>query len=122
VEDTIEKYFEGKPKTKEIFEAVNQQVRPLGPFEVSIGSQISFGAERKFAWFWLYNVTQKNPNGILHTTLRIDERIDDPHIRAITQISKNRWNHQVVVRTLKDARSAWMQRLLGAAYRFGSTR
>jgi hypothetical protein len=120
VEDWIEAFFEGKPETYKIFMAVFQQVQSLGSFEVSVRSQISFSGERQFAWFWLYKVTRKNPNGILHTTLRMDERVDDPHIRAITQISRNRWNHQVVIRTLKDANSAWMRRLLEAAYRFGS--
>ncbi len=120
MEEGIEACFEGKPETYKIFNAVFRRLQSLGSFEVSVRSQISFSVERQFAWFWLYNVTRKNPNGILHTTLRMDERIDDPHIRAITRIGKNRWNHQVVIHTLKDANSAWMRRLLEAAYRFGS--
>ncbi|MFN2524726.1 MAG: DUF5655 domain-containing protein [Actinomycetota bacterium] len=84
-------------------------------------SQISFRVNRKFAWFWLYNVTRTNPNGVLHSQLRINKRIDDPHLRAIAQISKNRWNHQVVISTLEDAKSAWLRKLLKAAYSFGIT-
>ena len=120
MDDRIEAYFEGKPKTYEIFTVVYDHLQTLGPLEVDVRSQIALSLERQFAWFWLYNVTRKNPNGILHTSLRMDERIDDPHIRAITQISKNRWNHQVVILTVEDANSAWMRRLLEAAYRFGA--
>ncbi len=120
MEEAVERYFEGKPATFEIFEAVREETEAVGPFEVSVRSQISFGVHRKFAWFWLYNVTQKNPNGILHTMLRIDERIDDPHVRNVARVSTNRWNHQIVVRSLEDARSDWLRRFLGAAYSFGS--
>ena len=120
MDDAIEAYFDTKPETYEIFKAVFRQVGSLGPFEVTVASQISFGVRRKFAWFWLYNVTRKNPSGILHVSLRMDEPVEDPNIRAVTQISKNRWNHQIVVRTLNDAKSAWMRRLLEASYGFGS--
>jgi hypothetical protein len=117
--EAIEQYFDGKPKTHRIFKAVHDYVHTLGPFQVSVGSQISLGVNRKFAWFWLYNVTQKNPNGTLHAMLRLDQRIDDPHIRQIDQISKNRWNHQIIIRTAEDARSKWFKELIRAAYNFG---
>ena len=120
MEEAVRRYFEGKPATFEVFEAVREETEAFGPFEISVASQISFGVNRKFAWFWLYNVTQKNPSGILHTMLRLDERIDDPHVRNVARISTNRWNHQIVLRTLDDARSDWLRGLLGAAYRLGS--
>ncbi len=118
-DDAVHRYFDGKPDSYEVFRAVYEQVRSFGPFETFVGSQISFGVERKFAWFWLYNVTQKNPSGVLHAMLRIDEGIGDPHLRNIDRISANRWNHQIVIRTLAEARSAWLRRLLRAAYDFG---
>lgn len=76
--EAIEKYFEGRPTTHRIFKAVHDHVETQGPFETSVGSQISFGGKRKFAWFWLYNVTKKDPNGILHAMFRMDRRMDDP--------------------------------------------
>jgi hypothetical protein len=89
MEKAIAVHFDGKPDSFEIFKAVYEQVRSLGSFDVMVKSQISFEVNRKFAWFWLYNVTQRNPNGIVHTMLRVDRRIDDPHVRNIDQISKN---------------------------------
>jgi hypothetical protein len=117
---TIADFFKEKPETYEIFKAVKAHIDAAGPHEVSIASQISFGAKRKFVWVWLYNVTKKNPNGILHLMLAIDQKINDPHIRAISQISKNRWNHQIVIRTLEDARSIWLKSLIEQAYQFGN--
>ena len=121
MEEAIVAYFTGKPRSFEIFKVVHDRVRSFGPFDVTVKSQISFGVERNFAWFWLYNVTKKDPNGILHTSVRLDRNIDDPHVRNIEQISRNRWNHQVVIRTMADARSRWLSRLMEAAYEFGST-
>lgn len=119
MDEDIVAYFEGKPDAYEIFKAVLARVRALGSFDVTVASQISLGVDRKFAWFWLYNITQKNPSGILHVMLRIDRRVDDPHVRHIEQVSKNRWNHQIVLRTPDDAQSRWLGDLLEAAFGFG---
>jgi len=120
VDDAIAAYFEGKPQSYEIFEAVYDRVTGFGPFDVSVASQISFSVHRKFAWFWLYNVTKRDPNGVPHIMLLLEERFDDPRVRNIEQVSKNRWNHQIVLRTLEDGTSEWLRPLLQAAYRLGS--
>lgn len=117
---TARDYFEGKPETYEIYKAIEKRIAALGPNEITVKSQISFGANRKFAWFWLYNVTRKDPNGIPHIMLAIDHRVDDSHVRDISHISNHRWNHQIVIRTLDDAKSDWLGRLLREAYSYGS--
>jgi Domain of unknown function (DUF5655) len=117
---SIDRYFDGKPEALRIFRAIEAQVSAFGPSRIEVASQIAFGVKRKFAWIWLYNVTQKNPNGILHLMLAVDEKIDDPHVRNFNQVSANRWNHQIIVRTLEDAQSDWLRLLIERAYRFGS--
>jgi hypothetical protein len=52
--------------------------------------------------------------------LCLDRPVEDRHVRDISQISRNRWNHQIVIRTLRDANSEWLRKLLEAAYSFGS--
>lgn len=115
----ISAFFEGKPDTHEIFRVVAERIEALGSNTVEVRSQISFAVERKFAWFWLYNVTKKNPSGILHLMLAIGDRVDEPRVRQVSQISGNRWNHQIVIRTLEDARSDWLGELLIGAYEYG---
>lgn len=117
---SVAEYFAGKPESLEIFEVIATRIAQQGPSDLSVGSQISFGCNRKFAWFWLYNVTKKNPSGVPHLMLAIDEMLEDPHVREVNQISKNRWNHQIVIRTADEARSAWLGKLIAAAYRHGS--
>ena len=113
-------YFEDKPVSREIFEVVANRIEALGPTDVEVKSQVSFGAKRKFAWFWLYNVSKKNPSGILHLMLALGEEVEDSHVRDVSQVGKGRWNHQIVIRTLDDARSDWLGELIERAYRYGS--
>lgn len=120
VSTALGEYFEGKPETYEIFKVVERRIDACGPSEVEVKSQISFGVNRMFAWFWLYNVTRKNPNGVLHLMLAIDHQVDDPHVRDTSQIGKNRWNHQIVVRTTDDARSQWLGDLIKRAYAYAA--
>jgi hypothetical protein len=116
---SVDDWFDGKPDTKRVFQAVQKQLDDCGPSDLTVGKQIGFGAKRKFAWFWLYNVTGKTPQGVLHLQLALSEKVDDPHVRAIAQVGKSRWNHQVVIRTEADASSAWLGKLIKKAYEYG---
>lgn len=116
---SLEEYFDGRPESFEIFNIVSERVDAIGPSTMTIGSQISFGRSRKFLWFWLYNVTQKNPNGVPHLMLALDHVVESARVRDVNQISKHRWNHQIVVRKTDDARSGWLGDLIGLAYEYG---
>ena len=118
-DQTVKDYFDGKPEALEIFEIVADKIAAVGPSKMTIGSQISFGKGRKFAWFWLYNVTNKNPNGVPHLMLAIDHQVDSDHVRSTEQISKHRWNHQIVVRSKDDAKSTWLSDLITLACGYG---
>jgi hypothetical protein len=117
---TVEEYFAGKPESLRVFEALAARIDALGPSEIEVKSQISFAVNRKFAWFWLYNVTQKNPDGVPHLMLAIDRKVDDPNVREVNQVGKQRWNHQIVVRSMDEATSEWLGDLIGESYTFGA--
>lgn len=116
----IDGYFSGKPITREIFDVIRAKIDAATQNTVEVGSQISFAARRKFAWIWLYNVTKQNWNGVLHLMLRLDRRAEHPGIREITQVSKDRWNHQIVVRSVDDAKATWLGDLIDEACVFGN--
>ena len=117
---SIEKYFEGKPRSRAAFQVIADEIAAFGPCDVVVASQISFGVKRKFAWFWLYNVTKKNPDGVPHLMLALDRVVRGAHIRSIEKVGRKRWNHQIVIRTKDDAESEWLRQLLEAAYAYGS--
>lgn len=115
----LDEYFGGRPGSRRIFDILAGRISALGDAEMTIGSQISFGRQRKFAWFWLYNVTMKNPSGVPHLMLALDHERKSEHVRNVSQIGKHRWNHQIVVRTEDDARSLWMGEYLALAFEYG---
>ena len=117
---TVEEYFEGKPGSREIFDIVAATLESFGPCGRTIGSQISWGRTRKFAWFWLYNVTKKNPDGVPHLMLALDHQATSDHARNVEQIGQHRWNHQIVIRTADDARSDWLTDLVQQAYDYAT--
>jgi hypothetical protein len=115
----LAEYFEGRPDSARIFEILAERIEALGRAELTVGSQISFGRRRKFAWFWLYNVTKQNPSGVPHLMLALDQEKPGEHVREVNQVGSQRWNHQIVVRTEEDARSDWLAEYLSLAYEYG---
>jgi hypothetical protein len=116
---SIDGFFEGKSDSRAIFDTVAGRISACGPSEIEVKTQISFGANRKFAWFWLYNVTKKNPSGVPHLMLALDHPVEDPHVREITQVGNRRWNHQIVIRTEREAGGGWLGDLIEMAYDYG---
>ena len=118
--DDVDAYFEGRPRSREVFDVIADRIEALGPSQMTVASQISFGRRRKFAWFWLYNVTKKDPNGVPHLMLALDYPVDSERIRDVSRVGKSRWNHQIVVRSAEDAQSQWLEELLAEAYEYGA--
>lgn len=115
---SIDEFFDNKPGSRQVFDAARATIEAAGPATMTVHTQISFGNARKFAWFWLYNVTKKDPNGVPHLMLAIAEPIDSKHVRNVEQVSKARWNHQIVLRTVSEAESAWLRDLVRRAHRY----
>ncbi len=115
----LDEYFDGRPESSKIFDILVGRITALGEVEVTVGSQISFGRKRKFAWFWLYNVTRTNPNGVPHLMLALDRELKSEHVRNVSPVGSKRWNHQIVLRSAADARSRWLGELLALAYSYG---
>ena len=50
----------------------------------------------------------------------LDRPVEDPHFHRVDQVSANRWNHHVVVKTMGSAQSDWLRELIRAGYEFAS--
>lgn len=107
--------FSGKPKTQAFFSDIVAYVNKLGQSQQSLKAQVSFSVNRKFLWLWAY---EKTPDGTLYLTVCLDRKIDDPHFHYVKQVSKNRWNHHVEVKSKEIANSEWLRRLIKAGYEF----
>lgn len=109
--------FTGKPATQSYASMIEVFTTGLGSVEVERKAQVSFRVRRKFLWLWAYEQTA---DGTLYLNVTLDRRVDDPHIHTITQVSANRWNHHVEVKSHSIATSDWLHALIRAGYEFAS--
>lgn len=107
--------FDGKLATQSLFDAIADYIHSLGAVTTEVKAQTSFSVKRKFLWCWAYEETA---DGTLYLMVRLDQERTDEHFHDVSQISKNRWNHNVVVKSLDTAESAWLRDLIRAGYEF----
>jgi hypothetical protein len=107
--------FAGKPLTQSFFAAIAAFTAALGPVSTETRAQASFAVKRKFLWLWAY---EKTADGVLYLNVRLDRAVNDPRFHNVTQVSANRWNHHVVVRSETTANSDWLRDLIRQGYEF----
>ncbi len=86
--------FTAKPKTQNCFEIIEDYVTRLG------------------------EAYEKTPDGTLYMTVCLDKQLGNPHFHSVTQVSPNRWNHHIVVKSEETARSDWLRRLVEEGVEF----
>ncbi len=71
-----------------------------------------FGEQKVFVAY------EKTPDGTLYMTVCLDKQLGNPHFHSVTQVSPNRWNHHIVVKSEETAKSDWLQRLVREGFEF----
>ncbi len=101
---TLEELFAGRPAALELFHAIRQYIGSLGPVTMEVmKTQVSFGAETKFAWVWLPQLwIKKQPDESVVLTFDLRRRIDDRRIKQSVEPRPGRFTHHVVVRKESD--------------------
>ncbi len=107
--------FTGKPRTQSYYASIAAFTTALGPVDTTSKAQVSFSVKRKFLWLRCY---EKTADGTLYLNVTLNRRIDDPHFHNVTQVSTNRWNHHVEVKSEEIANSNWLHALIRASYEF----
>lgn len=107
--------FETKPQTQVIFAKIDSYIASLGGADTEIKSQISYRRQRKFLWMWSY---EKTKDGTLFLAFLLDREMNADFIHASNQISKNRWNHSVVLKSVEDAENKGLKQVILDAYTF----
>lgn len=107
--------FAGKPRTQAFFTAIAEYTASLGQVITDAKAQVSFSVNRKFLWLWAYEQTA---DGTLYLNVTLDQKVEDPHLRNVSQISKHRWNHHVEVKSEATANSDWLHDLIRQGYEF----
>ena len=107
--------FKDKPQTMSLAERVIRMVDSLGPSRKEVKGQMTFARKRKFLWMWTYGHTA---DGTLYFTVCLDRAMESPHFHYVKQVSPNRWNHHVVIRSFEQIDSSWFRELVEAGYAF----
>lgn len=110
--------FSDKPTTQLFFTTIADYTTSLGQVTREAKAQVSLSVNRKFLWLWAYEQTA---DGTLYLNVTLDQRIDDPHFHNVSQISRNRWNHHVEVKSEATANSGWLHDLIRQGYEFAQT-
>jgi hypothetical protein len=110
--------FTAKPKTLALAERIIKLVQSLGPSHQEIRGQMTFAGKRKFLWMWTYGHTA---DGTLYVTVCLNRKLDSSNFHYVKQVSPNRWNHHVVVRSFEQIESAWFQEVIRAGYEFSGS-
>ena len=109
--------FGSKPKTMELAERIIASIETLGPARKEVKGQTTLTVKRKFLWMWTYGHIS---DGTLYVTVLLDREIKSEHFHYVKQVSANRWNHHVVVRSPEQIESSWFRELIEAGYSFSS--
>lgn len=107
--------FTDKPTTQRYFVAIDTLVTSFGGAEKEIKSQCTYKLKRKFLWLWVYD---KTADGTLFMNILLDKKMDAPFLHDINQVSKNRFNHNIVIKSMDTIQSQAFQELLQESYEF----
>jgi hypothetical protein len=107
--------FSGKPRTLGYYASIDAFVMGHEDVARSAKAQVSYSVNRKFLWLWAYEQTA---DGTLYLNVTLDHVVTEDRVHRVTQVSTNRWNHHVEVKSARTATSAWLRRLITAGLEF----
>ena len=109
--------FTAKPQTQSHYESIDAFVQGLGPVTKAAKAQVSYAVNRKFLWLWAY---EKTADGTLYLNVTLDHPEHHTGVHNLTQVSRNRWNHPVEVKSARTAQSEWLRALIATGFEFAA--
>lgn len=119
--NTVEGFFEGRPESFRLFEALRAEIESIGPVKMAVmKTQVSFGTRRKFAWVWLPQMwVRKRPETSITLTFCLDREVRHPRIVEAVEPSPGKWTHHVLIDKVEDIDDE-VREWLREAYDFGN--
>lgn len=101
---TVERFFKGRPEAFLLFEALRKEVEALGTVEIEVmKTQITFQANRKFAWVWLPQMwIRKRAETSITLTFSLDREVRHPKIVEAVEPRPGKWTHHILIDALED--------------------
>jgi hypothetical protein len=114
---TLDEFFLGYKKSRQLFEAVYRIVQAIGPITVHVTkSQIAFRRRRALAWVWIPAKYLRGPSAPLVLTLAFRSRDRSPRWKEVSEPRPGRFTHHLELRFVKEIdaqvrqwlREAWL--------------
>jgi hypothetical protein len=116
---TLDDYFQGRPDSRVIFDALYGLVDSLGPFELRVTrSQVAFRRRRTWAWVWMPQMYLRGRGAPLVLTLSLSSCDPSPRWKEIVEPSPGRFVHHLelhVETDVDDEVCGWLRQARGQA-------
>ncbi len=110
---TLDEFFVGQDRSRQIFEAVRGAIEAIGPAELRISkSQVSFRRRRAFAWLWIPGQYLSGTVAPVVLTLSFHSRDDSPRWKEIVEPAPGRFTHHLELYSTADVDDqvrGWLQ-------------
>jgi hypothetical protein len=100
---TLDEYFVGQEKPRQIFEALRRAVDAVGPAEVRVTrSQVAFRRRTAFAWAWMPGKYLRGKHAPLVLTVSLRRRDSSPRWKEIVEPVPKRFMHHLELYSAAD--------------------
>lgn len=100
---TLDEFFEGQEKPRQLFEALRCVVNAIGSAELRVTkSQIAFRRRKAFAWVWMPGKYLRGKPTPLVLTLSLHSRDASPRWKEIVEPSPGRFTHHLELYSIND--------------------
>ncbi|MBN2388614.1 MAG: hypothetical protein JXB85_16475 [Anaerolineales bacterium] len=100
---TVEEFFSGQAKSRQIFEVVRSAVEAIGPAELRVQkSQISFRRRRPFAWLWMPGQYLGGKTAPLVLSIAFRNRTASPRWKEVVEPLPGRFMHHLELHSPSD--------------------
>jgi predicted transport protein len=93
---TLDEFFAGRSRSREIFDALRAAIEALGPSEIRVSkSQVAFRRRRAFAWAWIPEMYLRGKHAPLVMTLALRRKDASKRWKQVVEPTKGRFTHHL---------------------------
>lgn len=111
---TLDEYFHGQERSRQLFDAVQRAVVVLGAVELRVSkSQVAFRRRKAFAWAWIPGKYLSGKTAPLVLTISLPDRSPSPRWKQVVEPYPGRFTHHLELHSVDqvdDEVCQWLRR------------
>jgi hypothetical protein len=93
---TLDEFFAGRERSRQVFDAVQAAIAEIGPAELRVTkSQVAFRRRRAFAWAWMPGMYLRGEQAPLVLTFSFEAPQEWPRWKEIVEAAPGRFTHHL---------------------------